>query len=304
MTTKDSVTHANKSFLVHLLPTRNVESNHVRSVIELHCEACLSTLRLCEISKNLYPERALLIPASALSNSFFFFADSHLTCMAQRFQHTSIASWTPAWRQNLSSASQISPGSCFQGPGPGTSRATYHSCRGWSTLRRCDDMPTCQHDGLLHCLIGIQLDSQFVFACYLQAESYHTNCGSMMFHGQAAFCMPSLILMGSSSLGHKRLTLSQRRKPSLEKCCTTRSRGVAVDAYAPAMAALKCTAISNEMEEGDPCFSCFSMAESVNRLPSAFASPAFFSQLWIVGKDRLTVLEHFVCADDDRNSTW
>ena len=72
MTTKDSVTHANKSFLVHLLPTRNVESNHVRSVIELHCEACLSTLRLCEISKNLYPERALLIPASALSNSFFF----------------------------------------------------------------------------------------------------------------------------------------------------------------------------------------------------------------------------------------
>ena len=165
-------------------------------------------------------------------------------------------------------------------------------------------MPTCQHDGLLHCLIGIQLDSQFVFACYLQAESYHTNCGSMMFHGQAAFCMPSLILMGSSSLGHKRLTLSQRRKPSLEKCCTTRSRGVAVDAYAPAMAALKRTAISNEMEEGDPCFSCFSMAESVNRLPSAFASPAFFSQLWIVGKDRLTVLEHFVCADDDRNSTW
>lgn len=72
-------------------------------------------------------------------------------------------------------------------------------------------MPTCQHDGLLHCLIGIQLDSQFVFACYLQAESYHTNCVSMMFHDQAAFCMPSLILMGSSSLGHKRLTLSQRR---------------------------------------------------------------------------------------------
>lgn len=78
---------------------------------------------------------------------------------------------------------------------------------------------------------------------------------------------------------------------------------MAVDAYAPAMAALKRTAISNEMEEGDPCFSCFSMAQSVNRLPSAFASPAFFSQLWIVGKDRLTVLEHFVCADDDRNST-
>ena len=49
MTTKDSVTHANKSFLVHLLPTRNVESNHLRSVIELHCEACLSTLRLFEI---------------------------------------------------------------------------------------------------------------------------------------------------------------------------------------------------------------------------------------------------------------
>ena len=36
--TKDSVTHESKSFLVHLLPTRNVESNHVRSVIDLHCE--------------------------------------------------------------------------------------------------------------------------------------------------------------------------------------------------------------------------------------------------------------------------
>lgn len=35
---RDSVTHESKSFLVHLLPTRNVESNHVRSVIDLHCD--------------------------------------------------------------------------------------------------------------------------------------------------------------------------------------------------------------------------------------------------------------------------
>ena len=36
--TEESVTHASKSFMIHLLPTRNVESNHVRSVLELHCE--------------------------------------------------------------------------------------------------------------------------------------------------------------------------------------------------------------------------------------------------------------------------
>lgn len=36
---RDSVTPFwSKSFLVHLLPTRNVESNHVRSVIDLHCD--------------------------------------------------------------------------------------------------------------------------------------------------------------------------------------------------------------------------------------------------------------------------
>jgi len=43
---KDSVTHADKSFLVHLLPTRNVESNHVRSVIELHCDRVFKDLVL------------------------------------------------------------------------------------------------------------------------------------------------------------------------------------------------------------------------------------------------------------------
>ncbi|CAE7325483.1 unnamed protein product [Symbiodinium natans] len=35
---KDSVTHPDTAFFVHLLPTRNVESNHVRSVLELHCD--------------------------------------------------------------------------------------------------------------------------------------------------------------------------------------------------------------------------------------------------------------------------
>ena len=92
--------------------------------------------------------------------------------------------------------------------------------------------------------------------------------------------------MGSSSLGHTWLTTSP---PFL---CRTRSSGLAVDAYAPAMAALKRTAISNEMEEGDPVIRvftfgfCFSILQPLDR--------------W---KDRLTVLEHFVCADDDRNST-
>lgn len=35
---RDSVTHISKPFFAHLLPTRNVESNHVRSVLDLHCD--------------------------------------------------------------------------------------------------------------------------------------------------------------------------------------------------------------------------------------------------------------------------
>ena len=97
--------------------------------------------------------------------------------------------------------------------------------------------------GLLHCLIRIQT----WFAVSKRKSSGFLSY-QLWFHGQAAFCMPSLILMGSSSLGHTWLTTSP---PFL---CRTRSRGLAVDAYAPAMAALKRTAISNEMEEGDPCF--------------------------------------------------
>ncbi|CAE7167893.1 SmB [Symbiodinium pilosum] len=34
----DSVTHSVSPFYVHLLPTRNVESNHVRTFFELHCD--------------------------------------------------------------------------------------------------------------------------------------------------------------------------------------------------------------------------------------------------------------------------
>ena len=37
--TETSQTHSDAPFLVHVLPTRNVESNHVRAFFDLHCEA-------------------------------------------------------------------------------------------------------------------------------------------------------------------------------------------------------------------------------------------------------------------------
>lgn len=41
---KDSVTHPESAFFVHLLPTRNVEANHVRTVLELHCDMVFRNL--------------------------------------------------------------------------------------------------------------------------------------------------------------------------------------------------------------------------------------------------------------------
>ncbi|CAJ1416316.1 unnamed protein product [Effrenium voratum] len=41
---RQSVTHRDTGFYVHLLPTRNVESNHVRSVLELHCDKVFKDL--------------------------------------------------------------------------------------------------------------------------------------------------------------------------------------------------------------------------------------------------------------------
>ncbi|CAE7595904.1 SmB [Symbiodinium natans] len=40
----DSVTHSVSPFYVHLLPTRNVESNHVRTFFELHCDKVFKDL--------------------------------------------------------------------------------------------------------------------------------------------------------------------------------------------------------------------------------------------------------------------
>lgn len=41
---ESSPLYSSRSFLVHLLPTRNVESNHVRSILDLHCDAAFRRL--------------------------------------------------------------------------------------------------------------------------------------------------------------------------------------------------------------------------------------------------------------------